>query len=48
LLLLDGASDREVMELLGRSSTHIMMNIYAHVLEESNAGCGTHGSSLSA
>jgi hypothetical protein len=23
------------MELLGHSSTHIMMNIYAHVLEES-------------
>lgn len=35
LLLLDGASDREVMELLGHSSTHITMNIYAHVLDES-------------
>jgi integrase len=35
LLLLDGASDREVMELLGHSSTHITMNIYAHVLNES-------------
>jgi integrase len=35
LLLLDGVSDREVMELLGHSSTHITMNIYAHVLEKS-------------
>jgi integrase len=35
LLLLDGASDREIMELLGHSSTHITMNIYAHVLDES-------------
>jgi integrase len=35
LLLLDGASDREVMELLGHSSTNITMNIYAHVLDES-------------
>jgi integrase len=35
LLLLDGVSDREVMELLGHSSTHITMNIYAHVLDES-------------
>jgi integrase len=35
LLLLDGVSDREVMELLGHSSTYITMNIYAHVLDES-------------
>lgn len=33
--LLDGASDREVMELLGHSSTPVTMIIYAHVLDES-------------
>lgn len=35
LLLADGASDRDVMELLGHSSIGITMNTYAHVLDES-------------
>ncbi|MDQ4093515.1 MAG: hypothetical protein M3143_08970 [Actinomycetota bacterium] len=30
-----GHADREVMELLGHSSTNITMNIYTHVLDES-------------
>ena len=34
LLLHEGASDREVMELLGHSSINITMNIYAHVLDD--------------
>ena len=34
LLLHDGASDREVMELLGHSSISITMNVYAHVLDD--------------
>lgn len=35
LLLAEGASDREVMELLGHSSIGITMNTYAHVLDDS-------------
>lgn len=35
LLLADGATDREVMELLGHSAIGITMNTYAHVLDES-------------
>jgi integrase len=35
LLPLDGATDREIMELLGHSSTNITMNVDAHVLDES-------------
>ena len=35
LLLSEGASDREVMELLGHSSIGITMNTYAHVLDDS-------------
>ena len=35
LLLASGASEREVMELLGHSSIGITMNVYAHVLDES-------------
>jgi integrase len=41
LLLLDGATDREIMELLGHSSTNITMNIYAHVLDESKRRLAT-------
>jgi integrase len=34
LLLNDGATGREVMELLGHSSINLTMNTYAHVLDE--------------
>ncbi|SFO52479.1 Phage integrase family protein [Pseudonocardia ammonioxydans] len=41
LLLAEGASDREVMELLGHSSIGITMNTYAHVLDESKRRMAT-------
>lgn len=34
LLLMDGLSEREVMELLGHSSIAVTMNTYVHVLDE--------------
>jgi integrase len=34
LLLHEGASEREIMELLGHSSINITMNTYAHVLDD--------------
>ncbi|QGK72057.1 tyrosine-type recombinase/integrase [Allosaccharopolyspora coralli] len=34
-LMMEGATDREVMEQLGHSSIGITMNIYAHVLDDS-------------
>jgi integrase len=34
LLLHEGVSEREFMELLGHSSINITMNTYAHVLDD--------------
>ena len=34
LLLHEGVSEREIMELLGHSSINITMNTYAHVLDD--------------